>query len=88
MPRKKSGKSSSDSDDSADDLRWEQDATRFIKAEDAMVVGHEVTARRIFRPPKRRDDVTCRVPSSSVATCGSDFPSAAQPEERIYLQSS
>ena len=34
---KKVEESSSDSDDS-DDLRWEQDATRFIKAEDALAV--------------------------------------------------
>ena len=51
---KKVEESSSDSDDS-DDLRWEQDATRFIKAEDALAIRTDGPRRR-GGAAKRRDD--------------------------------
>jgi hypothetical protein len=50
---KKVEESSSDSDDS-DDLRWEQDATRFIKAEDALAIVAERDDEE--ERQKRRDD--------------------------------
>ena len=51
---KKVEESSSDSDDS-DDLRWEQDATRFIKAEDALAIIQTDRDDEEERQ-KRRDD--------------------------------
>ena len=70
--------SSSDSDDS-DDLRWEQDATRFIKAEDALAI----VAERDDEEERQNAEMMPMMRLWKGAACAG---ASCSTRRRIYLQ--